>query len=36
VIGAPTWLLNDPAGATVGPSASRIARSRFLVVVLPF
>ena len=34
-IGAPTWLLNDPCGATVGPSASSTARSRFLVVVLP-
>ena len=36
VIGAPTSLLNEARGATVGPSRSRIARSRFFVVVLPF
>ncbi len=36
VMGAPTSLLNDARGAMVGPTCSRIDRSRFLVVVLPF
>ena len=35
VIGAPTSLLNEPRGATVSPARSQMARSRFLVVVLP-
>ena len=36
-IGAPTWLLNEPRGATVGPDAlEQTPRSRFFVVVLPF
>ena len=35
-MGAPTSLLNEARAATVGPTRSSIARSRFLVVVLPF
>ena len=35
-VGAPTLLLNEPNGATVAPSGSRMARSMFFVVVLPF
>ncbi len=36
VTGAPTSLLNEARAATVGPTRSSTARSRFFVVVLPF
>ena len=35
VQGSPSSLLNDPGGATVGPSGARTAASRSFVEVLP-